>query len=363
MIPDLDLSVRWQLATEPPYDMGQLVQILMAIEKVGNLAAAAKICRLSYRHAWGMIRDGEKHLKTTLVQTVRGQGSVLTELAQQIVILYRRHEQLLHPHVQGVAQQLNAQLQELYAQQRHILRLHASHGFAVEGLMRWQSDHPSGFRMALQYRTGGEALALLQKKECDVAGFQLPTGKYQDAMLRLYQDYLQSEPLLFVLLACRRVGLFVQPHNPLQIQGMADLVRPEVRVVNRQPGSGTRYLMRWLLEDAGVDADLVLNYGATEFTHMAVAAHVASGMADVGFGIETAARRCGLEFISLEQERYFFAFHQDMVNSAIIQSFLSVLRSPDYKHYMQQLAGYESEHMGTIYTLEQLLQQDLSVSL
>jgi putative molybdopterin biosynthesis protein len=49
------------------------------------------------------------------------------------------------------------------------------------------------------------------------------------------------------------------------------------------------------------------NYDTVEYTRSAIAAFVAGNMADVGFGLETAARRFGLEFIPLAQEHCLFA--------------------------------------------------------
>lgn len=357
--PVVRLQTQYRFELDGSLDVRLLMVLLAALDKVGNLAAAAKICELSYRHAWGMVRKAEKALGVALIETSRRQGSKLTEFARELLHKYRQTETKAALYLDELQQQLNQSVQALYAGQHHILRLHASHGFAVEGLMRSLSATPRDFAIELHYRTGIEALAFLQRGECEVAGFQIPVGRFQAATLAHYQEHLNVGQMMLVYLAQRNVGLFVQSGNPLAITGMADLLRPDVRVVNRQPGSGSRHLMRLMIEEQDLDADLILNYGHTEFTHMAVAAHIASGMADVGFGIETAAKRCGLDFISLGQERYFFAFPTDIVNSAVIEQFLALLRSAEYKQYMQQLVGYESTGIGTLYTLKDAFADDL----
>lgn len=344
------VQAQWCIAATPNVDLNGVMSLLAAVDKVGNLSAAAKLAQLSYRHAWGVIRQAEQALGVALIETSRGQGSKLTDFARQFLHKYRLSNQRVRTFLDEQQEVLNAGLQDLYKKQHVMLRLFASHGFAVEGLVR-QNPAQQDLYIELNYRTGIEALEALQRGECDVAGFEIPIGHYQAPSLAIYQQLLTQSELAFVFLAQRNVGLFIQEGNPLQITSMADLMRPEVRVVNRQRGSGSRYLMELMIAEQDLDADLILNYGATEFTHMAVAAHVASGMADVGFGIETAAQRCGLDFISLAKQRYFFAFHHDMVNSAIIQQFLHRLRSNEYHHYMQQLAGYEAKGIGTIYTL------------
>lgn len=359
MSPTIRLQTQWQIDAAEPIDLNQLMQILAALDKVGNLSAAAKICQLSYRHAWGIVRKGEQAFGAVLIETSRRQGSKLTEFSRQMLHKYRRVNSKANDYLQDLQLQFNQSLGELYQSKHPVLRLHASHGFAVEGLMRRNADQSNQLAIELHYRTGSEALASLKQGECDVAGFQIPLGKYQAETLKHYNDYIDLDDLMLAFLAQRNVGLFVQSGNPFSIRSMADLMRPEVRVVNRQQGSGSRHLMRLMIQEEQLDADLILNYGAIEFTHMAVAAHVASGMADVGFGIETAAWRCGLDFISLGQERYFFAFHRDMVNSAVIQQFLSLLRSAEYSQYMHQLVGYKSQGLGQLYTFQQAFGSDL----
>ncbi len=357
----IQVQARWSIAAESPLDINALMQLLAAVDKVGNLTAAAKLVQLSYRHAWGIVRQAEQVLAMPLIETSRRQGSKLTDFARQFLHRYRLTDQKVQALLQEQQQLLNSGLQDLYKKQQLMLRLHASHGFAVEGLMR-HKPLPHDVYIELNYRTGIEALRALQKGECDVAGFEVPIGRYQAPVLAVFQQFLMQPELALVFLAQRNVGLFVQAGNPLQIHSIADLMRPEVRVVNRQPGSGSRHLMELMLAEQNLDAELLLNYGATEFTHMAVAAHVASGMADVGFGVETAAQRCGLDFIALAKQRYFFAFHRDMVNSAIIQQFIQRLDSPEYHHYMQQLAGYEANGMGTVYTLNDAFGDDFSLN-
>lgn len=355
------VQAQWSIAAGSTIDLSALMQLLAALDKVGNLSAAAKLTQLSYRHAWGVIRQAEQVLAVSLIETSRRQGSKLTDFARQLLHQYRLSDQKVRAFLQEQQHVFSAGLHDLYKKQQVLLRLYASHGFAVEGLMRQKPDEQAPY-IELNYRTGMEALKALQRGECDVAGFEIPTGHYQAPTLSMYKPLLSQTPLALAFLAQRNVGLFVQAGNPLAIHTIADLMRPEVRVVNRQKGSGSRNLMELMISEQGLDAELILNYGATEFTHMAVAAHVASGMADVGFGIETAAQRCGLDFISLAKQRYFFAFHQEMVNSAIIQQFLQRLRSADYHHYMQQLAGYEATGIGTLYTVADAFGDDFDLT-
>ena len=108
------------------------------------------------------------------------------------------------------------------------------------------------------------------------------------------------------------------PGNPKSILALADLARPDVRFVNRQFGSGTRILLDLLLKRASVDSGDISGYDTGEFTHSGVAAYIASGLADAGFGVETAARRFKLDFVPVASERYFLVCEDDALTSPLV---------------------------------------------
>jgi molybdate-binding protein len=103
-----------------------------------------------------------------------------------------------------------------------------------------------------------------------------------------------------------------------------------VRFVNRQAGSGTRMLLEMMLERTASTFDAINGWNSAEFTHSAVAAYIASGMADAGIGMRTAAEQFKLGFIPLLRERYFFALHLDALEDSLMAQLLAVLRQPGY---------------------------------
>jgi molybdate-binding protein len=140
--------------------------------------------------------------------------------------------------------------------------------------------------------------------------------------------------------------------NPRKIRRLADLKRRGVRFVNREPDSGTRFLFDQLLAKARIDGGAIDGYEIGEFTHAAVAAYVASGMADAGFGIETPAQRFGLDFIPLVKERYFFLVRADQVESPMIAQATTIMRSAEFRRTVQKLPGYDATHCGRMLDLE-----------
>ena len=216
-------------------------------------------------------------------------------------------------------------------------------------------EHMGGRKpgLELRYRTAIEALASLERHECDLAGFQVPQGEFEAPIMARYAQWLHADDCLLIHLAVRNAGLFVTAGNPKGIRGMADLARPDVRFVNRQIGSSTRHLVELMLQRAGVTTGQVQGYDTNEFTHMAIAAHIASGMADTGMGVETAACRFGLDFIPLVRERYFFAIRKSALETPAMRDLLSIMRSPDYIGYVGQLAGYDARDTGRLQTLQE----------
>ncbi len=341
------------------FALGDILRLLSAIETTGNITGACRECGLSYRYAWGILRRAEQVFEASLLETHRRQGTRLTTFASHLLWAHRRTEARLAPTLQSLASELQESLESLHPGTQPRLRLHASHGFAVEGLVQQAAGHDA-FSIELRYRTAAEALAALNRNECDLAGFQVPMGEFQRPMLAHYAPWLDQDRHCLIYLAQRDTGLFIQPDNPHHIQGIADLVKPGVRFVNRQVGSSTRMLVGLMLARLGIDPARVNGYDTSEFTHLAIAAHIASGMADVGIGVETAAWRCGLAFIPLVKEGYFFAVNRESVSSPRMQALLELLRGEGYRSFVTGLVGYEAHDMGRVMTLQEAFPDTLA---
>ncbi|HTJ98665.1 MAG TPA: substrate-binding domain-containing protein [Bordetella sp.] len=334
----------------------EVLALLSAIDAVGHIAGACRACGLSYRHGWGVLRRFETVFGTPLLITRRRHGTELSPFAQRLLWANRRIEARLMPMLDSLASELQEDLERLLPESGPHLRLHASHGFAVEALMQHISVGSTArapLGLELRYRTATEALASLDSGECDLAGFQVPQGDFEDAMLRYYAQWLHPTDHLLIHLAVRNTGLFVTAGNPKDIHGVADLARADVRFVNRQIGSSTRQLVELMLRQLEIPVTHVHGYENSEFTHMAVAAHIASGMADAGIGVETAAHRFGLDFIPLARERYFFAIRKAALEQPGMQALLAIMRGTDYKGYVGQLIGYDASETGRIQTLQE----------
>jgi molybdate transport repressor ModE-like protein len=349
----VQIRPHWEISfsAEPALDTAALLGLLLAIQDTGSIAQAAKTVQLSYRYAWGLLREAERLFGDRLLETGRGRGTVLTPLAQKLVWADRRIAARLSPTLESLASELENELGKVTQGKLSTIRIDGSHGFAVAAL----TAHLNSIElpMELRYRNSTDAVAALSRRECDLAGFHVPRGAHEAATAAWYTRWLNDEHSL-VNIAGREQGLFVAPGNPLGIRGLADLARPEVRFVNRQAGSGTRMLLEMMLADAGIATDAINSYNnSAEYTHPAVAAYIASGMADVGIGVRTAAERFKLDFIPLVWERYFFALRTDALDEPLMRQLLTVLRQPGYHRQVAALAGYDASETGTIESVHQ----------
>ena len=153
---------------------------------------------------------------------------------------------------------------------------------------------PGGTVVEHRWVSSVEASSALHDRACDIAGLHIPEGPVAGGRARALCPVDQGEDLQVVDVATRHQGLMVPPRNPRKVYDLADLTRPEVRFINRQAGSGTRFLVERLLALAG-DRRRNPSPASSRVSApiAAVAAYVASGKADAGFGLETAAGRFG----------------------------------------------------------------------
>ena len=191
-------------------------------------------------------------------------------------------------------------------------------------------------------------LIALERGEAHLAGSHLldpQTGEYNLAYLR---QYLPAVPVRVVTLVGREQGLLVRRKNPKSIRGLEALLRPEVAFVNRQRGAGTRLLLDYHLSKKGIVPQQILGYNQEEYTHLGVAAAVASGRADCGLGIAAAAQALDLDFVPLFQERYDLIIPQEYAQGALLAPLFDVLHDAAFRQAVAALPGYDVASMGKL---------------
>jgi putative molybdopterin biosynthesis protein len=181
---------------------------------------------------------------------------------------------------------------------------------------------------------------------CHLAGTHLldpETGEYNFPYIR---NYLKGIEVRVINLVHREQGLIVQHKNPKGLKSLVDLFQKDISFINRQKGSGTRILLDHELRGLSIDPIQIKGYEKEEFTHMAVASLVASGVADAGLGILPAAKAMNLDFIPVTKERYDLVIPSVHFGDEKIQKVIETVRSKKFKEEVLRLGGYDVSKTG-----------------
>jgi molybdate transport repressor ModE-like protein len=331
------LRWNWDLGIElGDVDTRRLLGLLTALLDTSALGKAATAAGMSYRAAWGLLRHCQEQFGHDLVVMERGRGTRLTAFGESLV------------EMDGAARAALGEVHAVWEARMHgllapvlgavppRLTLFASHDLA---LADW-AEHGRQVPVAISWHGSEETLAALGRGECDIAGFHVPESWTAAQLSDWLSRWLKPKLHVCVPVMRRRQGLIVARGNPLRLRSLADVARHGARMVNRQRGSGTRTMIDQLLAAANVDAATIDGYAHEEFTQEAVAATVAGGSADVGFGIEAAAARYDLDFVPLVDERYGFALRHAALASEAGQAFLQRLAGRTFRQRLSVLPGY-----------------------
>jgi putative molybdopterin biosynthesis protein len=238
----------------------------------------------------------------------------------------------------------------------HLYRSHAdlertifcigSHDMTLDLLAQFLSLRDRRFVSANVGSQGG--LIALKRGEAHMAGSHLldpETGTYNLSSIR---QYLNGSPVMVFGFVGREQGLMVRRGNPKAINKLEDLRRPEVRFINRQRGAGTRVLLDYQISKMGIATEEIQGYEQEEYTHLSVAAAVASGRADCGLGIPAAAQSLNLDFISLFQETYQLIIPKEFAGSDLLAPIIDVLRDREFQLAVLNMPGYDVSQMGKL---------------
>ncbi|MBF0505660.1 MAG: molybdopterin biosynthesis protein [Nitrospirae bacterium] len=192
-------------------------------------------------------------------------------------------------------------------------------------------------------------LIALKRGEAHIAGTHLldeNTGQYNVPFIK---NIFHDRKIVLVNLVSRQQGLLVKKGNPKKIVGFEDLLRDDVLFINRQSGSGTRLLLDKYLREKSISPAMIKGYEKDEYTHMAVASAVLSGLADTGLAIYSSAKALDLDFISVANERYDLAIPYEFMETEMIRIVLQIIRKDnEFRGLVQSMGGYDIRDMGKV---------------
>ncbi|MEN4041562.1 MAG: molybdopterin biosynthesis protein [Anaerolineaceae bacterium] len=191
-------------------------------------------------------------------------------------------------------------------------------------------------------------LVALRRGEAHLAGCHLLDAATGDYNLKYIREYLHGTPVRLVVWVGREQGLVVRKGNPKGIRSLADLAREDVSFINRQRGAGTRVLLDYHLQQIGLTGESIRGYVQEEYTHLAVAAAVASGRADCGLAVTAAAQALELDFVPLFQERYDLVIPCEHLQGNLLHPLFDLMQDGTFRNAVKAFPGYDVSKMGTI---------------
>ena len=206
----------------------------------------------------------------------------------------------------------------------------------------------SGITLSSSHVGSLGGLMALKRGVCHLAGAHLldtADGSYNRTYVK---KYLTAAEVGLVNLVLRDQGLLVPKGNPKGIGGLEDLAREDIHFINRQVGSGTRILLDYRLQQLGLKPETIAGYRDEEYTHMAVAVAVLSGTADVGLGIQAAARALDLDFIPVVTEQYDLVIPKRFLDLKGMQVLLDTIGGERFQRRVRALGGYSTELTGRV---------------
>ena len=229
-----------------------MLDFLNEIRVTGKIGRAAQRAGVSYRHAWNLIEKWSAFFEAPLVERKQGRGTSLTPFGGKLVWAGQRLQARLGPQLQNLSQELETEINQFLPHGPSIIRVHASHGFAVSKLRELLSRE-ADLGVDLRYVSNQTSLVSLAHDGCDLAGMHLPQGELRQRSIDASKGWLTPSIHRVIGLVTRDMGLIVKPGNPLGITSLERLLDPQVRFVNRDPDSGTRLLFDQFLAQQKLD--------------------------------------------------------------------------------------------------------------
>ncbi len=352
--------------SSPALVRNPLIDLLQAVSSHGSISAAARALGLSYRHVWGELKRWEDALGNGLVVWEKGQSARLTEFGSKLMWAERQAQARLAPQIEALRGELERAFAVAFDEHAHVATLYASHDDALAALREFalatgpdsdgRRDAPGPLHLDIRFCGSLDALRALNEGRCEMAGFHTLQHPSPGSLAeRIYKPLLQPGRHKIIGFAQRTQGLMVARGNPLALQSLSDVHRLQARFVNRAHGTGTRVVLDELLAQAGLQGSDLPGYGASEPSHSAVALAIAAGAADVGLGIEVAARSQGLDFVPLVAENYHLACLKSALAQPATQALLTLLRSAQWRTRLDTMTGYRSSRSGEILSLREIL--------
>ena len=219
----------------------------------------------------------------------------------------------------------------------------------LEILCNYLAGQISDLPVYRSYLGSYNGLYSLYQGKVDVATAHLWDGETGEYNKEYVKRMLPGVAYQRIHLIRRMQGFYVKEGNPKKIKGFFDLARPDVTMVNREKGSGTRILLDQYLMKTGIKPSGILGYGKEVTSHLACAGAVARGGADMAIGNERISKELkGIEFIPIQMESYDMVVKEEVIQYDWYKVLIRIINSPEFKEELERLSGYDTTDIGKV---------------
>jgi molybdate-binding protein/DNA-binding XRE family transcriptional regulator len=206
--------------------------------------------------------------------------------------------------------------------------------------------HSAACELVVAHRNSSQSLELLKDRYIHVAGTHLRDDASGESNLPDIARMFPRNAMAVISFAIWEEGIVTARGNPKTIRGVEDFARPDIRIVNREAGAGSRKLLDTRLKGLAIAPSAVRGYKAEAAGHLQSAWRVQTGEADCCIATRAAARLFGLGFIPLVSERYDLAIRRQHLDLPAIRALLDVLCRAQFRRELDSLGGYDTRTAG-----------------
>jgi molybdate-binding protein/DNA-binding XRE family transcriptional regulator len=203
-----------------------------------------------------------------------------------------------------------------------------------------------GVELVIAYQNSSRALELLKNGVVHFAGTHLLDEKTGESNLPKIKSMFGKDSVAVIAFALWEEGIVVAAGNPKNVRGIADFARPDLKIVNREPGAGCRLLLDARLRRLGIAGKDVTGYGQIALGHLPAARQVQCHEADCCISTRAAARVFGLDFIPLVTKRYDLVLRKTHLKLPQAEVLLETLGRAALRRELEGFAGYDMKAAG-----------------
>lgn len=219
----------------------------------------------------------------------------------------------------------------------------------LDVLSNYIENHRNGVPTLRAYIGSYSSLTSLYYGKVQVASSHLWDGDSDTYNVPFVRRLVPGIPAVIIHLTKRTQGFYVKKGNPKNIKSWEDLKRPDITIINREKGAGSRVLLDENIRKLGVYGSSISGYYRENQSHVTVASTVARGEADLAVGdMKTSTQFSNIDFIPLKKERYELVVKKEDLHTPPMQAMLEILNSEEFKSEFRDIEGYDISEMGKI---------------